>query len=837
MPNRSSRLSASLLAGAAIVAFAAPAIAQDAAPVADPENNDPNAEGGLGEIIVQARKVSENLQDVPVAVTVLTGEDLEKKSIVRFQDVAAFTPGLYMRSGSNSPAGITVSLRGQFQNDTLATLDPSVGTYVDGVYWARAYGLNTTLLDVSSIQVLKGPQGTLFGRNTTGGAILINSNDPELNDFNGKFSVSYGRFEEFEPTAVVNFPIGDKIALRLAGKRFSRDGYTTNSVPATAASAVTAVTSAVAQPPVTGNLNGIKLDDRDRWQARGKLLVQPTDNLKLVFSGEYFKLDELAPSRNFLYQTKAFAGANTTYNTAASGATFVGFVSGSPAIVPGDPPAVQGAKAAAATALGLSILGAEATRLANGGRITANNEIPYVFAETKTYNFTGSLDTGWGEAKLILSHREVDAFAGFDLDGSAFAIHFTESQQELDQQSAELQFTGRAFDDAVDFAVGAFAFHETGFDQSISITVPTLNPVTSHFWGDIDNDSIGAYTQATFHLNDRLSFTGGVRYSVDDKGLETRNNNFNRTSGNTTCAVVTGVPAFNVGEVVDPVQCAVKRRDDFSGWSYTAGVEFKPSEDTLVYAKTAKGFRSGGQNLRSPNTISFIPFEPETAYSYEIGFKGEFLDRRLRVNLAAYTSDVKDIQRSTLIATAPIPPATVPGTATILGNAGKARFRGIEAEITALIFEGFTLQASGALIDPKYIRYADLSGDRSFERFSGVIEEQFSLSADYTTPVGATQLNLHADYAWRGKVPLDIYNFPANPENDAIIAATTGPALGLLNARASVEFMDRFEVGVFGRNLTNEREFVQNQLVAPIGYISGTYNEPRTYGVTASVKF
>ena len=823
MPNRSSRLSASLLAGAAILAFVTPAIAQEAAPVADPENNDPNAEGGLGEIIVQARKVSENLQDVPVAVTVLTGEDLEKKSIVRFQDVAAFTPGLYMRSGSNSPAGITVSLRGQFQNDTLATLDPSVGTYVDGVYWARAYGLNSTLLDVSSIQVLKGPQGTLFGRNTTGGAILINSNDPELDDFNGKFSVSYGRFEEFEPTAVVNFPIGDKVALRLAGKRFSRDGYTTNSVPATAASAVTAVTSAVAQRPVTGNLNGLKLDDRDRWQARGKLLVQPTDNLKLVFSGEYFQLDEIAPSRNFVYQTRAFAGANSTYNTAATGATFVGLLSG--------------AAPAAATTAGLAILGAEAVRLANGGRITANNEIPYVYAETKTYNFTGSLDTGWGEAKLILSHREVDSYAGFDLDGSAFAIHITESQQELDQQSAELQFTGRAFNDAVDFAVGAFAFHETGFDQSISITVPTLNPVTSHFWGDIDNDSIGAYTQATYHLNDRLSFTGGVRYSVDDKGLETRNNNFNRNTQSTTCAVLAGVPAVIGPEVVAAPQCAVKRRDDFSGWSYTAGVEFKPSEDTLVYAKTAKGFRSGGQNLRSPNTVSFIPFEPETAYSYEIGFKGEFLDRRLRVNLAAYTSDVKDIQRSTLIATAPIPPATVPGTATILGNAGKARFRGVEAEITALVFEGFTLAASGALIDPKYIRYADLSGDRSFERFSGVIEEQFSLSADYTTPVGATQLNLHADYAWRGEVPLDIYNFPANPENDAIIDATTGPSLGLLNARASVEFMDRFEVGVFGRNLTNEREFVQNQLVAPIGYISATYNEPRTYGVTASVKF
>ncbi len=809
------------LAGVSIVAvgmgaFSAPVMAQTAP--------DADAEGGLGEIIVTARKVSENLQDVPIAVTVLSGADLEKKNVVRFQDIAAFTPGLYMRSGSNSPAGITVSLRGQFQNDTLATLDPSVGTYVDGVYWARSYGLNTTLLDVNSVQVLKGPQGTLFGRNTTGGAILINSNDPELGKFTGKLSASYGRFNEFEPTAVINIPIGDKIAIRLAGKRFTRDGYTTNSVPAASASAVTAVTTAVARPPVSGNLNGLKLDDRDRWQARAKLLIQPTDNLSLVFSGEYFKLDEAAPSRNFVYQTRTFAGANSTYNTASTGALFVGLLNGNPP--------------ATATTAGLAILGTEAARLAAGGRITANNEVPYVYAKTQTYGFTGTLDTGWGEAKLIASTRKVDAFAGFDLDGSAYAIHFTESQQSLKQQSAELQFTGKAFDNAVDFAAGAFVFHETGFDQSISITLPILNPVTSHFYGLIDNDSIGVYGQASWHITDKLSFTGGLRYSVDDKGLEVRNNNFNRTSGATTCSVVTGVPAFTVGEIVGPAQCAVKRRDDFSGWSYTAGLDYKISDAILVYVKTAKGFRSGGQNLRAPSTTAFLPFDPEIAYSYEVGFKGEFLDRRLRVNLAAYTSDVSNIQRSTLVSVPPLPGQTVAGTATLLGNAGKARFRGVEAEITAVLFDGFTVQASGALVDPKYVKYADLTGDRSFERFSGVFRQQFSLGADYTTAIGSNaRINLHTDYAWRGKVPLDIYNYTPNPENAAIIAATNGPSLGLMNARASVEFLDRFEIGVFARNLTNERKFVQNQLVAPLGYISATYNEPRTYGVTASVKF
>lgn len=823
-----SRLVVRMLTGAAVAAIAMgsnAAYAADAAVAADApaavDSIDEN--GGLAEIVVQARKVNENLQDVPVAVTVLSGEELEKKSVTRFQDIAAFTPGLYMRSGSNSPAAITLGLRGQFQNDTLATLDPSAGTYVDGVYWARAYGLNTTLLDVSSVQVLKGPQGTLFGRNTTGGALLINSNDPKLGQLSGKLSVSYGRYNEFEPTAVVNIPLGDKIALRLAGKRFSRDGYTTNSLPSTAASAVTAATTAVARRPVAGNLNGLKLDNRDRWQGRAKLLIQPTDNFGIVFSGEYFKMDEQAPSRNFVYQTGAFVGANTTYNTASTSSVFVGLTNG---FTP-----------ATATAGGLALLNAEAARLANGGQITANNEISYVFAETQTYGMTSTLDTGFGAVKLILSSRKVKSNAGFDLDGSQYAVHFTESQQDLKQESAELQVTGKALANKLDFAAGLFYFHEKGFDQSISITVPALNPITSHFYGLISNKSLGVYAQGTFHITDRLGFTGGLRYSSDDKGLEIRNNNFNRTAGTTTCSVV-AAGTLSIGEVVGAVQCAASRSDKFNAVSYTAGLDFKVTDDVLIYAKTAKGFRSGGQNLRAPSVAAFLPFKPEIAYSYEVGFKGEFLDRRLRINLAAYTTDVNGIQRSTLIAVPPVPPSTIPGTATLLGNAGKARFRGIEAEVTVAPAEGLTLNFSGSLIDPRYIKYADLSGDRSFERFGGVPKTQFSVGAAYTTPIGGSaRLNLNADYAWRGEVPLATYYYAPNPENAAIVAATTGPALGLLNARASVEFGDRFEIGVFGRNLTNERKFVQNQDVLPLGYISATYNEPATYGVTASVKF
>lgn len=776
---------------------------------------------GLEEIIVQARKVNENLQDVPVAITAFTGEQLEAQNVQRVQDLANFTPGLAMREGQSSRSALTLTLRGQVQTDILATLDPSVGTYVDGVYWSRAYGLNADLLDVQSVQVLKGPQGTLFGRNTTGGAMLINSNNPDMNEFGGRASLTYGRFDEMTATGVINIPIvNDRIALRVAGQRARRDGYTLNaSVPGTALTGNTVI-----RRNSSGSPAGSRLDNRDRWNFRGKLQVNPTDNLSLLFSAEYFDMEERAPGRQLRLLLPSYSASNSTYSTSGTGALFIGLT--------------NGATPATAVTVGQALAAPQIAGFAADPGTTQNNETPYSAARTYTYGFTAALDTDFGEIKFISGIRRVSSFAGIDLEGSSYAIHFTEAQQKLKQQSAELQITGKAFGDAVDFAAGAFVFHESGSDQSISVTVPALNGATSHFAGLIDNDSIGLYGQATWHFTDALSFTGGLRYSVDDKLLETRNNNYIRGTGMTICSVIPVAPFNAGGEVVGPAQCGVRRGDDFHGISYTAGLDYRINDDALVYIKTSKGFRSGGQNLRAPNTAAFIPFLPETAYAYEIGLKSEFFDRRVRLNIAAYQTDVKNIQRTTLIATPPIPPSTVPGSATILGNAGKSRFRGVEVELQALLFDGFTVSASGALIDPKYIRFSDLSGDRSFERFVGVAEEQFAVSADYSTAIGSSnRVKLHVDYSWRGDIATAEYNFVANPNNDAIIAATTAKALGMLGARASVEFGDNLELAVFGRNITNRRNYVQNLLVAPLGYITGIRNEPATYGMTASFKF
>ncbi|HMO76072.1 MAG TPA: TonB-dependent receptor [Sphingopyxis sp.] len=827
------RDSARMLAAVSLAAVAlssAPAFAQTAA-------DETTESRGLEEIVVTARKVSENLQDVPVAVTVLSGDDLTDRSVQRVQDLANFTPGLLIRSGSNTPSALTITLRGQVQTDTLITLDPSVGTYVDGVYWARSYGLNADFLDVQSVQVLKGPQGTLFGRNTTGGAILMNSNNPDLNDFGGSLSLTYGRFNEFQATGVLNIPIvQDKVGLRIAGQRFRRDGFTTNVVPANAVSAIPATNPVVAQTPFAGAPNGLKLDNRDRWNGRVKLDVKPTDNLTLRFSGEYFEMDEQGPSRQARMALAPFTASNSTYNLAGTGALFVGLINGAPP--------------ATATGVGLGLINPIIANLAANPKLAAVNEVPYAFAKTKTFGFTGILDTDFGQMQLITGYRKIDAYAGVDLDGTPFAIHFTESQQSVEQLSGEFQITGHAFNDALDFAVGFFAFHEKGFDQSISIVAPAINPVTSHFYADIDNDSMGAYGQATFHISDQLSFTGGLRYSVDDKGITSLNNNFNTLTSTTTCSLFTAPPIVGP-ELVAVPQCAVRRRDDFSGWSYTAGFEYKPTDDLLLYIKTGKGFRSGGQNLRAPSAVFLIPFAPEIAYSHELGFKGEFFDRRLRFNAAAYQTDINNIQRSTLIAQ---PGAAQGASATVLGNAGKARFRGFEVETVAALTDGLRLSAFLAHVDSKYINYSDLSGDRSFEKFDSVVPWQWGAALDYTHDFGDVRLKLHADYSHFSKSPTAPYFFAqnaatvppgstavpgaVNTQNPAIVTALTRDAQDLFGARASVSFADdAYELAVFVRNITNDRTFVNNLLVAPVGYISSTRNEPRTFGVTGTFRF
>jgi len=733
---------------------------------------EPAAEQGarLDEIVVTARKVEENLQDVPVAVTAFTGEQIERQTARVVMDVARLTPSLTIRAGTNNASGSTFSIRGQVQTDTLATLDPSVGLYVDGMYWARAYGINSDLLDLRSVQTLKGPQGTLFGRNTTGGAILIETNDPSLDEFSGMISATYGRFDERRGAVVLNLPVeSEKFAIRAAFQVNKRDGYISNLQ------------------------DNQKYGELDSYTGRLKFLLRPNERLGIQVSAEMFEMD---------IRQRPYRIAQVSPNL---GALQAGLESGA-------------ATSAAATPLGVARITDIINQIKDRDLVDINDPA-LSKARTHTVGSTVTYDTSFGAIKFIGGYRDVQGNAPrLELDGTPFSILNASARQRLDQYSGELQVTGRAFE-RLDFASGLFYFHEDGTDESQSQALRALNPNSNIFAGTIDNDSRGVYGQGSWRITDALSITAGLRYSKETKGLVIRNRN--------SLGVCTVAGA-------SPNDCSVSRRDSFSGWSHTLGVDYKITPDVLVYLKTSKGFRSGGQNLRATATTNFIPFGPEVAYSHEAGIKSEFLDRRARLNVAGYYTRVNDIQRTVLTPTNP--------PATLVQNAGKTRVYGGEAELTFAVAKGVEISATGAVIRPKYLEYMDGLKDRRSDRFETVPRETFTLAANYTTDIGVGVLFLRADYAWNSRYDLASYNEPTDPLNGAIIAATSTPAGGTLNARASVKLRDGgFELAAYMRNITNNRDVDAALLLTPgptgLGYVANLRREPRTFGVTATYRF
>lgn len=784
-------IGASILAMGAFGAVAS-AFAQEA-PAAAPGESDQ----ALGDIIVTARKVDERLQDVPVSVTVFSGEQLQTYNVTNVHDVAAFTPGLVPRDYPAAPSAFGLALRGQVQSAELATLDPSVGAYVDGAYWARSYGLNGDLLDVNAVEVLKGPQGTLFGRNTPAGALVIRTNDPSTDAISGTLQASYGRFNERVGTAILNVPLGEMAAIRGAFQINKRDGY------------------------VTDRITGFKYQNRDNLTGRVKLLVKPTDNVRIILSGERFEFDQ----DNGRAITLALPGArgngtaifypNTVAEAAANLANIDTITVG---VAPFFPHA------------------------ANVPYLYPNADRSFAAARTQTYNATIAVDTGFGEVKWINSYRKVKIDNLINASGTLEPISLTTFDQDLKQRSSELQMTGKF--GSVDFAFGAVYLHESGFDRSLNNNISATSPgaVVQRFLGTIDNDSFGMYGQASYHITDQLTATGGLRYSIDDKGVKTETGVLNRVP--LPNGVGGLIPVGTLISCITPDRsvatgCVNRRNDTFKAVSYTVGLDYKISDDVLIYAKQSRGYRSGGQQLRTLSGSDTAPFQPEVVNEQEIGFKAEFLDRRVRLNVAAYHNTITDAQRSVI--------TSVNGQArTVVENADLRNF-GAEAELTAKVAAGLILSATASHNDPKYTRYVGVIGitqgqDKTDSRFDGLAKNQFTLAGNYSSDIGFGKLGVNVNYIWVSEYATGsesarqlilVGNTAAQAA--AIIDRTRKPAAGFLGARASLGIGDHFEVAVWGRNILDRRVFVQNVLVTD--YVSGIRNDPATYGVTGTVKF
>lgn len=752
--------------------------------------------------VIGITKQDANIQDTPIAITAFSGEKLEDQGIKEFADLGKFTPGFNIRAGSNNPTALALSMRGQVQNDVLATLEPSVGVYVDEMYVARAYGLNAEMMDMSNVQALKGPQGTLFGRNTSAGALLLSTNDAKLGETSGSIKVTYGRFNEWNTTGVINLAVGDNLAIRGALSYGERDGFKTD-------------------------INtGHKFNGRKAVNGRAKLTWQANEKMTVQLSGEWWHGKMDGDLRQGL-----FLGLNPLLFAAVYGATqSAAIVGGMQAAADaelvkfkGNPDLVAGTPAS-------STPGAPAQGLFND-------------VKTQTYMAKVKYELGNGELKWITGYRGVQADNLIDLDGFTLPLHFTAGTQDLKQYSSELQYTGSAMNDALKFALGATWFRETGWDRSQSSTFGS--GAWTQFRGTIDNTSWGIYGQGSYAVNDAFNITAGLRWSHDRKGVTSQSGAVPNRGPLTSCTPVNAA--------LLAVDCARGREDSWSNLSYTIGMDYKVTDDVMVYAKHSKGYRSGAQQLRSLTLTDTTPAKPEINNEQEVGIKTEFMDRKVRLNIAGFHNKITDAQRSVILA--------VGGTSqTILENASTETW-GVEGDLTVTVAPGLDLFANGSLIDPKYTKYNGFvvvggvltPNDKSDTRFVSIIEKQFVLGANYEADVGVGLLKLNASYSWLGDMAQDgntlaRYTAPASTpggqgfttaQANALLDATTTKAGGFTNARASLAFgpENNYEIAVWGKNVFDVRRTGYVLFLGGINYVGATWNDPATYGVTVSAKF
>ncbi|MEO8315979.1 MAG: TonB-dependent receptor [Pseudomonadota bacterium] len=732
----------------------------------------------IGEIIVTARRTSERLQDVPVAVTAFGGGALEERNVDTLDQIAKFTPnirfdGAAALSGGNYNA--TVFVRGVGQNDFAIFSDPGVGFYVDDVYYARSIGGVMDAVDIDSVQVLRGPQGTLFGRNTIGGAVLISTGIPDVNERSGKVEATLGSYDRIDGKAYVNLPLVEgKSALRLSVATLNRDGY------------------------VKRLSDGDTQGDRSAQVLRAKLRLLASDTVTIDLGADYTRARETSAPSDLL------AVGN------APGITGVPFLTNyNRAVAPSR-----------------GIVAPDGQRTLNPSFITASPFETWAGGPNNNdldlWGLQGTVAWQLGDATLksVTAYRDLEAYFTRDGDNTPFVFRQTTNREDQWQASQELQLTGKALDSRLSYVLGAFYFKEKATDIATADLAIGLWPTgggnaggTPGYVGPLspavfidnstDNRSLAAYGQVDWEFVPRLSVTAGARYTDDSKTFTSRN-----------------ILQRNLVQFID-----VTREGSFKKFTPRAGLNFKPSDDLLLYASFSRGFKQGGFNgrpLAGPQEVT--AFEPEVLDTWELGAKAQWFERRLTTNLAVFHSLYKDIQ------------LTVNQTPqNFVANAAKGTIDGFELETVVRPSRWFTFNAAIGYLDAHYDEVGQGLGPTQIlpitvaSHFVKAPEWTGTAGVDFTRDLangGSGTLRL--DYSVYSRIYHDVANTPL----------ITDGGYGLLNARLTYALPgDDLQVSVFGTNLTDELYLVSGNASGAFGLAEASYGRPREYGLSLNYRF
>jgi len=611
-------------------------------------------------VVVTARKREERLQDVPIAITVASAAQLEARGAVDLTDVGALAPNVIIRTGgvtSGSSSAANVAIRGIGQSDFTINTEPAVGVYLDGVYLGRTLGSILELSDVERVEVLRGPQGTLFGRNTIGGAISLVSKAPKLSETSGSLALTGGERDFRQARAVANLPLGERVALRLSGVYRHRDGY------------VDAL-----------QYDDLKLGGEELWAVRAALRLQPSDAVTFDLALDYSERRD--PPAAVVALDLGDLSATNSGSTGGAAAFFNSGVGPRPtAIAPyistGAPRCGSDAafRDASRSCYGVAWLAGTSGNNSvwvnrAGQRVTPRNRLDI---------FGGSLSAAWDLGPVTL--RSITAWRDFsstfnnDLDFTPFVIFHNNHARPFKQHqfSQELQAVGSAFGGRLDYVLGAYGFDESGEEQ-IDLLAPgeippplaaALAPGLPFFQNTprrIDNTSLAVFAHGVFAITERLKLTAGARWSRDEKDYE--------------------VELLRIAGSVPPSRGFQKTEE----WTPMVSLAYQATPDLLAYATYSRGYRQGGFAARFlgglPNPLP--SFAPEFVDSYEAGLKTAWFDRRLTVNAAVFRTDYSDIQVN---ATTPV----LPGFTL---NLASAELTGFEIEAAAQLGSGFSFEGS-----------------------------------------------------------------------------------------------------------------------------------------------
>jgi iron complex outermembrane recepter protein len=731
--------------------------------------------GVLEEITVTARKREESMQDVGLAVSALSETEIQRQFARDIQDLANIAPNVIIDDTGQGPGGTAaIYVRGVGIADLEKNFDPAVGVSVDGVFIGSTAGALMRGIDIASVEVLRGPQGTLFGRNTVGGIINITRTQP-TGELGGRFRAGVENYDTWYLDGLFNFAVTDDLAVKLtASKRDQGEGYYDN----------------VTRRGDQGRADYEQLGANFLWTA--------TDTLELEYSYIRERLDQDTPALvNATRQDQAFC-IFYNYCSPNNSTTITGNRNG-----------VAGGGGEPAAAPGLAT------------NVTLRDDLNDNFMEAFFDTDTHIVEARWEISDAlrfdyIFGRWESDEDSLQDWDGTPDLLYHTRRPGEWKQDSHEMRLT---WDDGGAFSmVGGLFFWDSEYESRMRSYIGFLDlangapndPGLVSLIADIPQttrqttESMAAFFEADYRFTDKLTLTLGGRYTEDEKTSEQYGEVFTVADGRTSHPK--------------------KEWDEFTP---KVGLRYAVDDNIMLYATYSRGYRAGGFNGRVASVEeAFQPYDPETIDNYEIGIKSELLDNRLRLNATVFNMDYKDKQEELQLPSS----ETDTGQKTVVANPSTATIRGIELEAMAYLNENFSVRANLGYLDSEYDDFVFQDSEGTNVDFSGL---EFRRAPDFTGTVDATyEWDVAGGNAWiRGSYRYIGSHHTSVTNNDEL----ENDSQGIVDASINYA-INNLQFSIFGRNLSDEEGYTHGYEVAGLWSYAAT-RPPRTYGLEVVYNF